>query len=157
MLLENTICKEDKLEEICQKLNKLIRDILHMEAKFSYYGLAHDGYYTIHNKNKSQEDKKIDLNMRLYFDEKDNFIYAYILWFSVSPKRVGLGSKIINELIKVLESYTHIEFIIIHPKDKEVKKFWMKNNFKDDLRLWDKGIEINTRRILSFYIKKEYA
>ena len=33
----------------------------------------------------------------------------------------------------------------------------MKNNFKDDLRLWDKGIEINTRRILSFYIKKEYA
>ena len=35
MLLENTICKEDKLEEICQKLNKLIRDILHMEAKFS--------------------------------------------------------------------------------------------------------------------------
>ena len=95
--------------------------------------------------------------MRLYFDEKDNFIYTYILWFSVSPKRVGLGSKIINELIKVLESYTHIEFIIIHPKDKEVKKFWMKNNFKDDLRLWDNGIEINTRRILSFYIKKEYA
>ena len=90
MLLENTICKEDKLEEICQKLNKLIRDILHMEAKFSYYGLAHDGYYTIHNKNKSKEDKKIDLNMRLYFDEKDNFIYTYILWFSVSPKRVGL-------------------------------------------------------------------
>ena len=25
MLLENTICKEDKLEEICQKLNKLIK------------------------------------------------------------------------------------------------------------------------------------
>ena len=41
--------------------------------------------------------------MRLYFDEKDNFIYTYILWFSVSPKRVGLGSKIINEIKIIID------------------------------------------------------
>ena len=73
MLLENTICKEDKLEEICQKLNKLIRDILYMEAKFSYYGLAHDGYYTIHNKNKSKEDKKI-INIAYNMGRKNKFL-----------------------------------------------------------------------------------
>ena len=90
-----------------------------------------------------------------WFDEEneDEFLYAYILWFSVNPKKIGIGSLIINEIIEVLKHLTNIEFIIIHPKDKEVKKFWIKNKFIEDQKLnSDKRININTRRILSYQI-----
>ena len=155
MLQGNIICEEDILTSICSNLNEIVMKTLHINANFDFYGLKSEGYYTIHNKNKSFEDKRIDLNMRLYFDEKNKneFLYAYILWFSVNPKKIGIGSLIINEIIEVLKHLTNIEFIIIHPKDKEVKNFWIKNKFIEDYKLnSDKRININTRRILSYSI-----
>ena len=155
MLQGNIICEENILTSICSNLNEIVMKTLHINANFDFYGLKIEGYYTIHNKNKSFEDKRIDLNMRLYFDEKNKneFLYAYILWFSVNPKKIGIGSLIINEIIEVLKHLTNIEFIIIHPKDKEVKKFWIKNKFIEDQKLnSDKRININTRRILSYQI-----
>ena len=86
-------------------------------------------------------------------ENENEFLYAYILWFSVNPKKIGIGSLIINEIIEVLKHLTNIEFIIIHPKDKEVKKFWIKNKFIENQKLnSDKRININTRRILSYQI-----
>ena len=157
MLLSREINKEEKLDEICESLNELIRNELKIDLNFSYYGDEKEGYYTIHNKNKSNEEKRVDLNMRLYFEkEKENFLYAYIMWFSVNPKKVGIGSNIIKEIINILKDLTTIEFIIIHPKDKEVKSFWIKNNFKEDINkiLKDKRVILNNRRILSLYIKE---
>ena len=64
-----------------------------------------------------------------------------------------MGIFIINEIIEILKHLTNIEFIIIHPKDKEVKNFWIKNKFIEDYKLnSDKRININTRRILSYSI-----
>ena len=101
MLQGNIICEEDILTSICSNLNEIVMKTLHINANFDFYGLKSEGYYTIHNKNKSFEDKRIDLNMRLYFDEENEneFLYAYILWFSVNPKKIGIGSLIINEII----------------------------------------------------------
>ena len=101
------------------------------------------------------KDKIDSLKIEIKEDEENEneFLYAYILWFSVNPKKIGIGSLIINEIIEVLKHLTNIEFIIIHPKDKEVKKFWIKNKFIEDQKLnSDKRININTRRILSYQI-----
>ena len=89
MLQGNIICEEDILTSVCSNLNEIVMKTLDINANFDFYGLKSEGYYTIHNKNKSFEDKRIDLNMRLYFDEKNKneFLYAYILWFSVNPKK----------------------------------------------------------------------
>ena len=89
MLQGNIICEEDILTSICSNLNEIVMKTLHINANFDFYGLKSEGYYTIHNKNKSFEDKRIDLNMRLYFDEKnkneryfaDGLCDSYRLWY----------------------------------------------------------------------------
>ena len=165
MLYENIILKcnklkyEDIIKNICNKLDKLSNEILDIDANFTYYN--EDDYYIIHNKNKSYGNNRLDLNLRLYLNpyedfEKNDFLYAYILWFSVNPKKIGIGTKIISKIIDILRTLTSIEFIIIHPKDKEVKNFWIKNNFTEYTNKIssDKRVVVNTRRILSYYIKE---
>ena len=165
MLYENIILKYDKLKyegiikKICNKLDKLSMEILDIDANFTYYN--EDDYYIIHNKNKSYGNNRLDLNLRLYLNpyedfEKNDFLYAYILWFSVNPKKIGIGTKIISKIVDMLKTLTDIEFIIIHPKDKEVKNFWIKNNFTEYTNKIssDKRVVVNTRRILSYYIKE---
>ena len=91
--------------------------------------------------------------MRLYKNkEKNEFLYVYILWFSVNPKKVGLGSIIINEIIEVLKACTNLEFLVLHPDDNEVKYFWMKNNFMISDGKIENRININTRRILIYNV-----
>ena len=165
MLYENIILKCDKLKyeyiikKICNKLDKLSNEILDIDANFTYYN--EDDYYIIHNKNKSYGNNRLDLNFRLYFNMyedfgKKDFLYAYILWFSVNPKKIGIGTKIISKIIDILKTLTDIEFIIIHPKDKEIKNFWIKNNFIEyNNKIYsDKRVMVNTRRILSYHIKE---
>ena len=165
MLYENIILKcnklkyEDIIKNICNKLDKLSNEILDIDANFTYYN--EDDYYIIHNKNKSYGNNRLDLNLRLYLNpyedfEKNDFLYAYILWFSVNPKKIGIGTKIISKIVDMLKTLTDIEFIIIHPKDKEVKNFWIKNNFTEYTNKIssDKRVVVNTRRILSYYIKE---
>ena len=102
---------------------------------------------------KASKDKRFDLNIRLYKNkEKNEFLYVYILWFSVNPKKVGLGSIIINEIIEVLKACTNLEFLVLHPDDNEVKYFWMKNNFMISDGKIENRININTRRILIYNV-----
>ena len=84
--------------------------------------------------------------------EKNEFLYVYILWFSVNPKKVGLGSIIINEIIEVLKACTNLEFLVLHPDDNEVKYFWIKNNFLPSDGTFDNKINVNTRRILVYAV-----
>ncbi|WP_455539690.1 hypothetical protein [Terrisporobacter sp.] len=156
MLQRDITCEEGILTNICSSLDEIVTKTLHIDANFNFYGLKSEGYYTIRNKNKSFKNNRIDLNMRLYFDEenKNEFLYAYILWFSVNPKKMGIGSFIISQIIEILKNFTNIEFIIVHPKDKEVKNFWIKNNFSKDYKLnLEKKININTIRILLYFME----
>lgn len=155
---KNVIYKVNKLEGeksiifICNRLNYLAKEILEINANFTYYKQGYE--YCIHNRGKSYKEQRLDLNLRLCYGndkiEDNDFLYAYILWFSVNPKKMGIGSKIINEVIEMLKELTNIEFVIIHPNDKEAKQFWIKNNFKEDINniIYNKRIKINTRRIL---------
>ncbi|WP_455544437.1 hypothetical protein [Intestinibacter sp.] len=152
-MLEKIIYEEDILNELCVQLNQRIFDILRFEPNFSYRILENENYYTIHNKIKSCGEKRFDLNMRLYKNEEGNgFLYAYILWFSVNPKKIGLGSMIVNEIIELLKASTGVEFLVLHPDDKEVKYFWIKNKFLPSDGKFDKKIDINTRRILVYAV-----
>lgn len=141
------------LEDLCIKLNQVIVEVLKFEPKFRYSYLEGEDYYIISNKTKVFGQRRFDLNMRLYKDkENNNFLYAYILWFSVNPKKMGLGSIIINEIIEVLKESVKLEFLVLHPDDNEVKYFWMKNNFMPNEGELDKRIDINTRRILVYAV-----
>ena len=102
------------LEDLCIKLNQVIVEVLKFEPKFRYSYLEGEDYYIISNKTKVFGQRRFDLNMRLYKDkENNNFLYAYILWFSVNPKKMGLGSIIINEIIEVLKESVKLEFYIM--------------------------------------------
>ena len=99
-----------------------------------------------------------DLNMKIYYEDNNekDFLYAYILWFSVNPKKKGIGSYIIKKITAILKLLTNIEVIIIHPKDKEVKNFWIRNRFHEDNTnlLSRRNIKLNTRRILIYELAK---
>ena len=91
--------------------------------------------------------------MRLYkSNDEDRFLYVYIMWFSVNPKKVGVGSAVITEIIELLKAVTKIEFIVLHPDDNEVKYFWIKNNFLPSDGTFDNKINVNTRRILVYAV-----
>ena len=135
---------EGVLIDLCEQFNKVILEVLGFYGEFRYREGESDDYYIISNKIKASKEKRFDLNMRLYKNkEKNEFLYVYILWFSVNPKKVGLGSIIINEIIEVL---------VLHPDDNEVKYFWMKNNFMISDGKIENRININTRRILIYNV-----
>ena len=127
---------EGVLIDLCEQFNKVILEVLGFYGEFRYREGESDDYYIISNKIK----------------EKNEFLYVYILWFSVNPKKVGLGSIIINEIIEVLKACTNLEFLVLHPDDNEVKYFWMKNNFMISDGKIENRININTRRILIYNV-----
>ena len=143
---------EGVLIDLCEQFNKVILEVLGFYGEFRYREGESD-YYIISNKIKASKEKRFDLNMRLYKNkEKNEFLYVYILWFSVNPKKIGLGSIIINEIIEVLKACTNLEFLVLHPDDNEVKYFWMKNNFMISDGKIENRININTRRILIYNV-----
>ena len=92
---------EGVLIDLCEQFNKVILEVLGFYGEFRYREGESDDYYIISNKIKASKEKRFDLNMSLYKNkEKNEFLYVYILWFSVNPKKVGLGSIIINEIYK---------------------------------------------------------
>lgn len=144
---------EGVLIDLCEQFNKVILEVLGFYGEFRYREGESDDYYIISNKIKASKEKRFDLNMSLYKNkEKNEFLYVYILWFSVNPKKVGLGSIIINEIIEVLKACTNLEFLVLHPDDNEVKYFWMKNNFMISDGKIENRININTRRILIYNV-----
>ena len=149
--------KENIIKDICYELNRLSKDKLNIEANFTYIFLENENSYNIYNKNKSYQDNRLDLNMKIYYEGgSEDFLYAYILWFSVNPKKKGIGSYIIKKITAILKLLTNIEVIIIHPKDKEVKIFWIRNRFHEDNTnlLSRRNIKLNTRRILIYELAK---
>ena len=152
-MIKDTDYAKNTLEELCSQLDEKITSIIGFNPDFSYYKKQDEDFYTIHNKVKSSEDKRFDLNMRLYKSNKeDRFLYVYMLWLSVNPKKVGVGSAVITEIIELLKAVTKIEFIVLHPDDNEVKYFWMKNNFLPSDGTFDNKINVNTRRILVYAV-----
>lgn len=152
-MIKDTDFEKNTLEELCSQLDEKIMAILGFNPYFSYYKKQDEDFYTIHNKIKSLGDKRFDLNMRIYNNkDEDKFLYVYMLWFSVNPKKVGVGSAVITEIIELLKAITKIEFIVLHPDDNEVKYFWMKNNFMPNDGTFDNKINVNTRRILIYAV-----
>ena len=152
-MIRDTDYVKNTLEELCSQLDDKIAPITGFNSDFSYYKKQDEDFYTIHNKVKSLEDKRFDLNMRLYkSNDEDRFLYVYIMWFSVNPKKVGVGSAVITEIIELLKAVTKIEFIVLHPDDNEVKYFWIKNNFLPSDGTFDNKINVNTRRILVYAV-----
>lgn len=162
----NNLRDKKRVKDICNRLNNAVNSILHIEPQFIYYGSKEDQYFTIYNKNKSDDGVSIDLNFRLHYPDKDSFLYdkeakglddeefdkyveckynqsklfcAEINWFSINPKRKGYGTKIINELINSLKILETIEMILLHSKDNNAKSFWIKNNFIEN-NLYDKRL-----------------
>ncbi|MBU5336125.1 hypothetical protein [Intestinibacter bartlettii] len=152
-MIENRNYEENILEELCKILNQIIFEVLQFEPCFAYHSIEGENYYTIHNKIKSYGEKRFDLNMRVYKNENEKgFLYVYMLWFSVNPKKRGLGSIIVNEILELLKALTDIKFVILHPDDNEVKYFWVKNKFMPSNGEIDKKIDVNTRRILVYAV-----
>ena len=150
-MMENRNYEENILEELCEKLNQIIFEVLQFEPCFTYRSIESENYYIVHNKIKSSGEKRFDLNMRIYKNEKEKgFLYVYMLWFSVNPKKRGLGSLIVNEILELLKALTDVKFVILHPDDNEVKYFWVKNKFMPSNGEIDKIIDVNTRRILVY-------
>lgn len=159
MDIVNKYRDEKRIRDICEKLNKIVSRIAHIDPNFTYWGCKEDGYFNISNKNKYSDTVGLDLSLRLFYPYKDSFLfdkeaeeledeefdkyveckynqskllYTQILWFSVEPKGKGIGTKIINELIETLKYIDSIEFIVLHPKDSKAKNFWSKNKFTDE-------------------------
>ena len=142
-MIKDTDYVKNTLEELCSQLDDKIAPITGFNSDFSYYKKQDEDFYTIHNKVKSLEDKRFDLNMRLYkSNDEDRFLYVYIMWFSVNPKKVGVGSAVITEIIELLKAVTKIEFIVLHPDD----------NFLPSDGTFDNKINVNTRRILVYAV-----
>lgn len=150
---------EYAIQEICEKLNNLIYDMLSIKPNFVYIGSRKKGYYSIYNQDAYGKITNFNLNFRLYYPNKysyslnteaknlrkkalDNYIeakheesrllYAKIEWFSVDPKGKGIGSKIIKSFIDILKDTYQIEFILLTPKTPSAKSFWIKNCFQEE-------------------------
>ena len=65
-MIKDTDYVKNTLEELCSQLDDKIAPITGFNSDFSYYKKQDEDFYTIHNKVKSLEDKRFDLNMRLY-------------------------------------------------------------------------------------------
>lgn len=104
---------DELIKDLCRKLNNLIKRIIHIDPNFIYIGSNEKGYYSIYNENKYGKKIDVSLNFRLYYPDKKSFyfhkkakslkeedlnklLYAEIEWFSVNPRRKGIGSSIIN-------------------------------------------------------------
>lgn len=147
---------EKIINEVCKKLNKLVKNIVHLDPNFVYIGSKEKGYYSIYNKNNYGKNMELSLNFRLYYPDKKSFyynteakylnskdidrcidseyndskfLYAKIEWFSVNPTRKGIGSKLIIHFIEILKSIENIEFILLSPKNNTAKNFWSTNKF----------------------------
>lgn len=152
MLDEVIINKDEKvIIDICEKLNKSIKIIIHKDPAFIYSGSIEKGYYSIYNSNNYGKNIDLSLNFRLYYPNKtfhnhdkkninfknnkfyninnNKLLYAKIEWFSVNPTGLGIGSRVISHLIDILEN---IEFILLSPKNCRAKKFWTLNQFVEE-------------------------
>lgn len=152
----NKLRDEKRVKDICSRLNNTVSSILDIEPRFTYFGSKEDKYFTIYNENKYDNGVSMDLNFRLHYPDKRSFWYdketrdlddeefekyveckynqsklfcAEINWFSISPKRKGYGTKIMNELINSLKIMESVEMILLHPKDNNARSFWSRNNF----------------------------
>lgn len=154
----NKLRDEKRVKDICNKLNSIVRDILDIEPQFIYFGSKENGYYTIYNENKYDSEISIDLNFILHYLNKSLFLYdkeardlndeefekyveckynqsklfcAEINWFSINPKRKGYGTKVISELINIINITESVEMILLHSKEDNSRAFWIKNNFRE--------------------------
>ena len=64
-MIKDTDYAKNILEELCSQLDDKIAPITGFNSDFSYYKKQDEDFYTIHNKVKSLEDKRFDLNMSL--------------------------------------------------------------------------------------------
>ncbi|WP_207707437.1 hypothetical protein, partial [Clostridium tarantellae] len=72
---------------------------------------------------------------------------------SISPQGKGIGSKIFNKIVEEVSSIETIEKIILYPKDKYAKNFWVKNGFKE-ITIEDIDYRVNYGfKNLIYYIK----
>lgn len=154
-----------RVKDVCEKLDQFTKSKLNIDTEFKFYGGKEEGSYTIHN---SKECSDIDLSLSLYYPEKSSFfydkgtkdledkefemyiesknnksklLYAVIEWFSVKSKGNGIGSKLVVELIETLKCVDTIEFILLHPKNNDAKRFWQKNMFIETIEVkYDKRI-----------------
>lgn len=159
---------EKIINEVCKKLNKLVKNIVHLDPNFVYIGSKEKGYYSIYNKNNYGKNMELSLNFRLYYPDKKSFyynteakylnskdinkyidskyndskfLYAKIEWFSVNPTRKGIGSKLIIHFLEILKSIENIEFILLSPKNNTAKNFWSTNKFVEE----DYSMELDRR------------
>lgn len=150
MIYTREIRGDDELiKDLCTKLNNLIKSIMHIDPNFIYIVSKEKGYYSIYNENKYGKKIDISLNFRLYYPDKKSFyfhkegkslkeedlnklLYAEIEWFSINPRRNGIGSIIINQFINILKNIEEIEFILLTPKNNNARSFWYANNFIDE-------------------------
>lgn len=145
------------IRNICDDLNREVKNILKVDPNFMYYGSKKIGYYTVINQNRIHKNKYFHLDIRLYYPYKITYIskehnfkcingdmefeeaynqsdlvYAYIQWMAVEPQGRGKGTKIVKALLGILKSVESLEFILLHPIDEDARNFWTKNNFIDE-------------------------
>lgn len=160
MIYTSKAMEDEKLiKEICTKLNKLTKSIIHIDPNFIYIGSKEKGYYSIYNENKYGKKIDLSLNFRLYYPDKNSFyshkeakilknkdlnkyieceyknsefLYAKIEWFSVNPTRKGIGRSIIHPFINLLKDIEEIEFILLTPKNNNARSFWYANKFVEE-------------------------
>lgn len=150
---------EKIIKEICEKLNKLVKNIVPIDPSFVYIGSKEKGYYSIYNKNTYGKNMELNLNFRLYYPDKKSFyynteakhlkskdinkyidskyndskfLYAKIEWFSVNPTSKGIGSRLIIHFVEILKSIENIEFILLCPKNNTAENFWSTNKFVEE-------------------------
>ena len=145
------------IRNICDDLNREVKNILRLDANFIYYGSREVGYYTVINKNRKHKNNYFHLDFRLYYPDKayysakeynlksidnntyfeeafdqSNLVYVYIQWMAVEPQGRGKGSLIVKCLLELLKTIKSLEFVLLHPIDEEASNFWAKNNFIDE-------------------------
>ncbi len=160
-MLYKTKVKEDEkiIKDLCEKLDKLIRNIVYINPSFIYIGSKEKGYYSIYNQNNYGKNTELSLNFRLYYPDKNsflyhkdikylkgkdlnkyieykynesNFLYVKIEWFSINPTGRGKGSRVISHFIDLLKTIDSIEFILLSPINNSAKRFWTTNKFVDE-------------------------
>lgn len=168
---------DELIKDLCTKLNNLIKSIIHIDPNFIYIGSKEKGYYSIYNENKYGKKIDVSLNFRLYYPDKKSFyfnkeakslneedlnklLYAEIEWFSVNPRRKGIGSSIINQFINILKNIEEIEFILLTPKNNNARSFWYANNFiEEDYSIYlDKRVKsCACKRLIYKFKMNDYA
>ncbi len=82
-------------------------------------------YYSNKRAHITKEDEDISNNdLEIILNPRSKLMFVSINYFSVNPKRTGVGTFIIKNIIRLLKDFPDLKLIALTPKDNNAKKFW---------------------------------